>query len=242
MTLWPSFTGRSRWTLLCAMTILAAGTNSAWPKLKMRPRCVCGIPCEYDYQISKTTPPQRALSSIALNLTSGESPQPNPPVTPAGEAVSISPHSAPQAELRFSQLAQSTLSHGHCAISRIALVMYADGRWRASLQGDQNTPLTEAEQMRDKNDRIGRRNEALKPAAHILRNEFTVVFRGYAAYGEKRDPALPAIGKPLMFRIALPPFWVQRGIPKDGVWDGWSPDVKEHFAKIDRVEVDFMYR
>ena len=85
-------------------------------------------------------------------------------------------------------------------------------------------------------------NQPQKQVSHVRRNEFYVVVRGYAHNQVKDAGDRTALGKPLMFRFEMPPFWVQNGIPREMAWEGMSQDVADYFDLVDRVEVEFTYR
>lgn len=241
MRILGTFSLRKSATGIAVVATLLSGAGLTWSKHRARPNCWCGIPCQYDYQAAKTKPPVRALSASALLKQNVSTAVSTTTMTPIGDVPSDPKVVAAESRIKVFQLEQTRLQIDHCAISKVALLLHPDGRWRVSLQGDQNTPFTRAGQKKEAAVRIAR-NEPEKPSLQILRNEFTVVVRGYSDFGEKRDPKIPAIGKPLMFRLEIPPFWVERGVPQDAAWDGFTEDVKEYFDRVDRVEVDFTYR
>jgi hypothetical protein len=143
-------------------------------------------------------------------------------------------------DIRYFQWQTDTrLQRDQCAITRFGLVTERTGRIRASLQADQNTADVLAE-MQKRAKEAG--NPAIKQTTHIKRNEFHVVVRGYGANQTRTAPDSTALGKPLLFRVEMCPFWVQNGESRDMVWDLNVQGVKDYFDLIDRVEVDFWFR
>jgi hypothetical protein len=233
---------RSRIALL-AVLLLLASVNLGWSRHKTRGWNRCGIPAEYDYQTSHTTPPAKAVSALAVLMIRNNPPHsaaPTPIGPPGTTAAAIATAATPPpAKLNFYQLEQTLIVVDQCSISRVAVVLQQDGGWRVSLQADQNPKQADGTPVPVP---AAAPNLPQKQVSHIKRNEFHVVVRGYS-HNQLKDAAdRTTLGKPLMFRLNLPPFWVQNGVPRDMAWDGVSQDVADYFELVDRVEVDLSYR
>ncbi|MFN0054898.1 MAG: hypothetical protein ACKV0T_22230 [Planctomycetales bacterium] len=214
--------------LLLVLTAAALGGHH-----RMKARRHCGIPGEYAYGVVAAKPPARAVSSTAT-LLRGDSPAttPNSAATlPGATATAVKSY----------QLESSSLQVDHCAISRLAVLLDRNGRCRISMQVDQNTKETAA---RAANPRPNDASQQISNVQtnHQKRNEFHVVVRGYGNSPLKEDPASVPLGKPLVFRVEVCPFWVQNGESRDVVVEVPSDNVREYFDLVDRLEVDFWYR
>jgi hypothetical protein len=143
--------------------------------------------------------------------------------------VSPAPPPEQRAVVELYQLDRSRLQIDHCEISEVALQLYSDGRWILSLRADQNRRPGEGEPRE------------FNPQLHIKRNQFVVRLRCLGAFrGEPTEEAM-AVGRPVLADLQPLPFWVENGRPyylRAGDCDGW---VAEHFAEIDRVEIEFYY-
>lgn len=128
------------------------------------------------------------------------------------------------------QLDQARLEIDQCEISQVALQLHDDGQWVLSLRADQN--------RRPDDPAMAEYN----PRLHIQRNQFTIRLRCLGAF--KNEPAAGALaaGKPVLVELDPKPFWVENGEPRYVRTGGGSPLVANHFADIDRVEVEFFYR
>jgi hypothetical protein len=129
----------------------------------------------------------------------------------------------------------------HCAISRVAVLLDRKGRCRVSLQADQNTPATHAAQDEKARQAGISQGGSLLQTSQFKRNEFHVVVRGYGV-PPSGDPNQGTLGKPVVFRVEVCPFQVQRGESRDLVVQIDSADVREYFDQVNHVEVDFWYR
>jgi hypothetical protein len=250
---------KSRATLVTGL-LLVAVINIGWGGHhchRTRSRGRCGIPPEYDYQVVRTSPPARATSATVV-LLQGDPTKPAAavtaaaapaagaptPISPAG--VSPAPSAAaaakPPPKITFYQLTQAEVPKDHCSISRVAVILEQDGQWRVSLQANQNPVQPDGAPKPPPATTATTANQPQKQTSHIKRNEFYVVVRGYGANQLKEASDGKALGKPLLFRFAMDPFWVQNGVPRDMVWDGNSGDVKKFYDLVDRIEVEFSYR
>ncbi len=234
-------------TVLVASALLLCVAGVGWGGHKChRTRAFnrCGIPGQYEYLPTSTTVPVRTVSATAIMLR-GKTPPPAA-AAPGGATTAASPGIAPLSvtpaaptQVKFYQLTQAQLAIDHCSISRVALLLEDNGHWRLSLQADQNPKETNP---------VPSATAAVRQAlpqlqtSHILRNEFHVVIRGYGGYLAAETPDSSKLGKPVMFRIEIDPFWVQNGVPRDMVWDQMSYDVSRYFDLIDRIEIDLSYR
>jgi hypothetical protein len=170
----------------------------------------------------------------------------------------------PLARLKYFQFAPTTLAIDHCSISRIAFTIQEDGRWRLTLQADQNpvvetaTALTTVLPSSNSSQLLPTTSKpslpiapiralpagTAKDTAFLKRNLFVVRVRGLGAFGEEiAIPAQPSIlGKPVLFRTPPIEFWVQNGVPYSVVCESHSSDAKTFFDVVDRVEIEFEYR
>ncbi len=143
----------------------------------------------------------------------------------------VSPAPPPQQRtvVELYQLDRSRLQIDHCEISEVALQLYSDGRWILSLRADQNRrPGVDEPQQ-------------FNPQLHLKRNQFVVRLRCLGAFQNEPTEAAMAVGRPVLADLQPLPFWVENGRPyylRAGDCDGW---VAEHFAEIDRVEIEFYY-
>jgi hypothetical protein len=144
-------------------------------------------------------------------------------------ASSPSPPPKERSVIALYQLSQSRLQIDHCEISEVALQLYSDGRWILSLRADQNRRPGEGEPLQ------------FNPQLHLKRNQFAVRLRCLGAFQNEPTEAAMAVGRPVLADLQPHPFWVENGQPRylrAGDHDGW---VEEHFAEIDRVEIEFYY-
>ncbi len=139
------------------------------------------------------------------------------------------------------QLAASRLQLDHCFLSRVAVSLSADGSYEISFRADQNPVASN-----DPGSPL--RPSDAQPAwtlqtAQLLRNQFIVKVRGYAAYPLPSTPPNLAPGKPVLVEFPIEPFWVERGKPYSGFVTGVASDaLRKKFEFIDRIEVEFTYR
>jgi hypothetical protein len=127
------------------------------------------------------------------------------------------------------RLSQAGLKIDHCEISQVVLQLHDDGDWILSLRADQN--------------RRPRGDEPVvyNPRLHIKRNQFIVRLRCLGSFADSPTEAAVAAGKPVLAELHPSPFWVENGQPRYLRLEGWDPWVEEHFAEIDRVEIEFFY-
>ncbi|MCA9163444.1 MAG: hypothetical protein R3C99_09335 [Pirellulaceae bacterium] len=128
------------------------------------------------------------------------------------------------------QLERAAISVGHCHISQVALQIHDNGMWILSLRADQN-PLPPPGAV-----------PIYNPTLHIKRNLFHVKLRCLGAYREPVAEFVPSLGKPVLAELSPCPFWVENGQPRFVRTGRVDPWLQEHFADIDRVEVEFFFR
>lgn len=222
-----------RWWLAGLVVFAAAATAwGGWLCTKAREEC--GIPSGYNYGAVAARPPARTASTVALPV------RPDP--LPAASGTVGGPLAAERGAVKAFQPKPSALQIDHCAVSRLAVVIDRKGLCRISLQAEQNTPATIAEQ--DRRARLAgvAQGGALLQTSHIKRNEFHIAVRGYGVPATVADPNLEPLGKPVLFRVEIAPFWVQNGESRDVVTQVESKSIQEYFDQINHVEVDFWYR
>jgi hypothetical protein len=222
------------------------------------PKQLCGIP-PADYQPPQPKPvvaPVTGISTVGVVLA--------PPTKAAMSLAIPGATRQPSVRTKYFQFIPTTLVIDHCSISRIALYIQDDGRWRLSLEADQNplidtaTALTTVQPSTTLNAPLPTTSKPVLPTApirgfptgsakdtaFIKRNLFVIRLRGLGDFSEGiANPPVPsAIGKPVLF--ATPPikFWVQNGVPYSLVVGAALPDVRASFDQIDRVEIEFSYR
>lgn len=190
---------------------------------RMRPGCWCGIPGMYDYKSAGSSQPAMALS------TRGELVLTRPAI-----AASFPDPAAPEKHIKVFQLAQPDLRVDHCAVSRFALQLHDDGDWSVSLRADQN--------RRDDLAVIeGRAPKTTDFRTHLKRNRFVIKLRCYGAYSVAEPAADRTTGKPVLFTLCPPPFWVESGEPLDYEFPGHDAIVRQMYPLAERVEVEFYY-
>jgi hypothetical protein len=217
-----------RWQLaVAAATLLAAGGHAAadWPNhFRARPPLACGVP-PLDYYYRPHSATTEAVSTFGMLL---ETALPGEPAPQRHERI------------RYYQLDVARLQVDHCILSRIAVSLHADGSWIFSARADQN-PWMAPNQLELSPIRPGG-PRVVKHTEHLKRNEFFIKFRAYTAFGVKETLLNDSTGKPVLFAVSVPPFWVQRGEPYDVQVRGALADVGTYFHLVDRIQVEFFYR
>lgn len=233
----------ARWLVTPIVVLAAIPAAAAEPHLIRRgctkPGYVCGIPAR-DYQYGMRSPSQMAISRTGILLRTGtvfaETFEAVPaPVRGAYRDETLTSQPPPpeprwQTMIELYQLDQARLQIDQCEISEVALQLHDDGRWILSLRADQNRRPDEAEAA-DYNPRL-----------HVKRNQFTVRLRCLGAFQNAPAEGALAAGKPVLTALDPEPFWVENGHPRHVRAAGHCGLVQEHFADIDRVEIEFFYR
>lgn len=210
--------------------LAVAPALAEWPKKVVKPAPLCGVPGGYDYKAPVERSPLLTLAS-------------SPAV--ALQEVSTPPRGAPELKgfrHRYFQFPARGLAIDHCSITRINLMVREDGTYTVSFRADQHPKLPGGLGDPVLADEVS----ALRPlrtreTRHLQRNEFTVRFRFLGVPGREALP--PAgVGRPVLVRLPLAPFWVERGEPKDVFQTDRLAAVAEYFALLEGVEVDFSYR
>ncbi len=138
---------------------------------------------------------------------------------------------------RFEFVRQPRLEIHHCSISKMALLLFESGEWMLSLRADQN-PVAEERGGQARNVTSG--EDVRLFSDHLQRNRFFVTVRCYAGYGAGGESGL--VGRPVVVPLEIEPFWVQRGKPYYLHRQGHDPRIRDWYAEIDRVELEFHYR
>jgi hypothetical protein len=206
---------RIAWIAL--IVVAAAGTVQAgWSRGRARPQPWCGIPAR-DYQYRPRSEADTALSGTAI-----------PPTRPADDSLNLIARHVKVYKL------DRPLKVGHCGVSAVAIELRDDGQWTLSLRADQNPPVQPPATL-------GGLPTQLQ-TSHLLRSEFQVGVRCYGAAEVVAGPqADQGPGKPVLCELRPEGFWVQRGQPRHLRFEGGSECVRQFFALIDRVEVEFYY-
>jgi hypothetical protein len=215
--------------VLAGLAVAAGGPVAAeLPRHKARPCPLPGIP-DLPYR-SANADPRPTVTVISLIRVPVDSAIPL--VVPGAPGSVVAP--------QVYQFRESRLQIDHCFLSRMAVTLHADGRYQVSLRADQNpqpgdgdirSPLRPGEVV----------NIPLQ-TSQLRRNLFIVKVRGYGAFSKFADRASLVPGQPVLVELPIEPFWVQRGEPYDGFFEGRSDAVRQFLPLIDRVEVEFTYR
>ena len=213
-----------RWHLITSLAgVTATVACAAAPKFyTSRPPVLCSVP-DRDYQYKKFSRTERSWSAVAVPGRLAELPGQPPQIDP---------------DVRLYQfIDQPVLQIDHCVVSEMAMEVSKDGKWVFSCRAEQNP--TEINPFR-----VGADVTTSQPielyTQPLLRNEFYLELRCYSA-AESRDPA-DLLGKPVLLRIPIQPFWVQKGVPYTCVVRGCSALQAKIFERADRVVVEFRYR
>jgi hypothetical protein len=196
----------------------AAGQRDHVRRFRTQPQLRCGLPGD-DYIHGNSPAIALAVSSPAVLVRS-----PGPPAMPA-PAGSVA--------YAYYQLAQASVAVDHCAISRVVLTVWDNGAWSLDFRADQNPggPINPPLILRGA-------TTPTRFTAHIKRNLFTVRVRGF---GSVSNPDV-TLGRPVLYELSPPPFWVQRGVPLFPSFQGTDGRVRDAFWTVDRVEVELSYR
>jgi hypothetical protein len=149
---------------------------------------------------------------------------------------------ASRVKLRYFQMPVRGLFIDHCSITRVVLTIRDDGQYLVSFRADQHVKLSGAIGDPVIPLEVEFRPLRSKEVNQLKRNEFTVRFRLLGGSGPRDTLAPVGVGRPVLVKLAMDPFWVQRGEPYDFFAKGSSVDVKDYFSLVDLIEVDFSYR
>lgn len=198
----------------------ATWTLAELPRHTARPGCAPGIPCR---PYTTGTNPRPTVTTISL------------------EKVAVG--QAPAGDLQRPQVYQflrPRVQIDHCFLSRVAVMLYSDGRYQISFRADQN-PQPNGDDPRSPL-RPGERLQTVLETGHLKRNQFIVKVRGYGVFPILSEQPNMTVGQPVVVDLPVDPFWVQRGEPCDKLIEGKLSSVARSFELIDRVEVEFTYR
>lgn len=214
-----------RFKLLIPGTVAVVGAFAAsspgeLPRGVTRPRPICAIP---NYLYSTVPAAKATVTAVSLARI------------PANRLSAAAP---PTTNTQVYQLTEARLQIDHCFLSRFAVALQDDGAYTISFRADQNPVASD--------DLSSPLRTSDKPwtlqTSQLLRNQFIVKVRGYAAYPAPAVPPKLAAGKPALVEFPLEPFWVERAKPYSGFVSGKSDVVRKNFEFIDRVEVEFTYK
>lgn len=234
---------RRGWLAGLAAAGLAVGPAGAeLPRHRVKPCPLPGIP-DYDYKPAdaRAKPTVTAISLIKV---------PAAPPAPA-EAVQVVPVvGAPGAPIvavpavpaaQVYQMKETRLQIDHCFLSRVAVTLHQDGLYQISFRADQNPQPTG--DIRSPL-RPGERVETMTTlqTGQLRRNLFTVKVRGYGVFPTLGQRPSSAAGQPVLFELPVEQFWVQRGEPYSGFFEGRYDSVRRFIGLTDRVEIEFTYK
>jgi hypothetical protein len=209
---WPKAIGIA--AIAGAVALGAIGNSDSRPIV--RPKLLPGIPAR-DYKLVE---PSAVPEPAAVSASSTRGADLDDPVT--------------KKKLRSFTMDQPLLKSLHCSIAQAVFTIREDGTWTLSCRADQNPWFT-----REASALPARLADRLNfETNHVLRNAFAIRIRCYGSAAQK--DAIKAIGRPVLAEIAVPSFWVQRGVPLAVKKDSEQPraDLKDNFALIDRVEFE----
>jgi hypothetical protein len=198
---------------LALLALAGAAMAGTWCH-HMWPGHLPGIPSR-NYQYRPRSAPLMALSRSPVLLQEVD--------TATGRATG---------QILLYQWNDAALEIDHCSISRVALQFYKDGRWTVSLRADQNPQNLLS---------ITTADGQTKLIGHLKRNQFAIRFRCYGDYRVPETVADQTAGKPVLFALNPPEFWVQKAEPFDYSFMGFDDEVREFFTRVDRVELEFYY-
>lgn len=206
---------RRRFFLALLIPISSAVAMAGECLHRTRIRKYCHLPC-YDYK-DVTRRATNPVSEVSLPLL---------------ETTDILARGAPKIESRTArtfQLSASELRSDHCSLTLVTFTIIDDGNWIAQFRAHQQ-PASVGEQKRPEFERF-------------LRNRFYVRFRGVGALQVTQSGQTATVAPPDFFAIDLTPFWVEKDEtlvirqPSTSA----SPEIRDFFNKISRVDVDFWY-
>ena len=220
--------------ILTGLAVAGGPAAAEWPRHKVRPGTLPGVPC-LPYRPSEVNP-RPTVSVVSLIRV---------PAGPAPSAVPLVPAVVPDAPgfvgtPQVYQLRETRLQIDHCFLSRIAVTLHPDGRYQVSLRADQNPQPGDADIRSPL--RPGETMNVPLQTTQLRRNLFTVKVRGYGTFPVLGDRPSLAPGQPVLLELPVEQFWVQRGEPYSGFFEGRSDAVRQFLPLLDRVEVEFTYR
>ena len=127
---------------------------------------------------------------------------------------------------------EAELAVDHCSIKNMTLVLFPDGRWKVSLHAEQNPDNVAS---------IETPTRKAKYIAHVKGNQFVVGLRCFGNYKVRESFAFRTSGKPVLYALRPPPFWVRKGEPFEYVFEGQDRQIERFFGHVDRVEIGFHY-
>lgn len=218
--------------LLLSMGMFVVPANGAEiPTRKTKPEPLCGIPACYPYRPARTISPlltEQSLPGLLLD-------------TGAPSDVTIVDGVATRLKARYFQMSAYVLKRDHCSISRVSVIVDELGNYSVSFRADQNPRLQE--DPAEPRFRLSTPpNPSVRQVSHLKRNEFRVEFRLLGAALNRETIAPSDLGRPVLGRIDLKPFWVQNGEPLNYSHSGNLGVGARYLDKVDRIEVDFSYR
>lgn len=220
--------------LIAALAVRADGAEL--PTRKTKPFPLCGIPACYPYHPAREFSANvTEQSSPGILLETGVSAEALSATNPGGFRVAELPKS------RYFQLPVYVLKKDHCSISRVSVILDELGNYSLSFRADQN-PRLEEDRAEPRFRATTPPNPSIKQVSHLKRNEFHVEFRLLGAALHRETIAPSDVGRPVLSKIELRPFWVQSGEPLNYSHSGVLDLRGRRLEQVDRIEVDFSYR
>jgi hypothetical protein len=218
--------------IVTGLVAAAAPAAAEWPRHRAKPCPLPGVPyLPYRAGDAAVRPTITVVSlsripALPANATAV------PAVVPDSPALVGAP--------LIYQFLEPRLQIDHCFLSRIAVTLHPDGRYQISLRADQN-PLPGDADVRSPL-RPGEVLNIPLQTTQLRRNLFIVKVRGYAHFQEFAGRSSLVPSQPALFELPVEPFWVQRGEPYSGLFEGRHEAIRQFLPLIDRVEVEFTYR
>ncbi len=216
--------------LAVGVVVIAAAPVPRWT----RPVVRCSLP-DRDYRFQNASQPVRAVSAEGV-LAREPLALPDGDPDPRLAQLFADPRLLREVR-RFEFVRQPRLEIHHCSLSKMSLLLFESGEWTLSLRADQN-PLAGELSEQERNVTSG--EDVRLFTDHLQRNRFFVTVRCYAGYGTGGESGL--VGRPVVVPLEIEPFWVQRGKPYYLHRQGHDPRIRDWYAEIDRVELEFHYR
>lgn len=203
-----------RWNALLAVFLLAPSTVWADGPLKLfatRTQRVCCLK-DYGYRVDHLSSPVTGVSFADAS---------------SGDTTAVSSQGYRDIDLKRFPLREAALTSDHCQISSVSTVIRRDGTWTMGFRAVQDPELV----LREERPKFVR----------FSQNHFYVTLRVYAGYRLAADSNQPSLARPVVTQFPAKAFWMRRGEIRQELASGTDLQLKQHFDRIDRVEVDLQY-
>jgi hypothetical protein len=196
-----------------------------------RPETHCDLPNRcYAYKIFSPLKTAKSLPLAWLEL------DPQGVIKPAANPPQVDPPQLAPDRILF-QFSNPPLVTDHCSVSELAVEVDKGGDIVVSLLAKQN-PLTVSPLSLAPN--LSTTQPQSKVTAQLRRNQFYITLRFYGQSTATQPPS--ALGQPMLAKIEVPAFWVERGQPYYLRHECHCGDIANSYPLISQVELDFKYR